>query len=178
MAAVLTAFGLVLGLVGSGVGASFIWNGSAVQPINIGTLQLQVSSTTEGAVVSGNTVTCPAIFVDVSVGPTDAGEAIPTCNITVASVGSIPARNLSVFMSATTNGAHLDRFAVRPTGLILTGPATVPLSTTSVPLGVATSFPASINMALVWGDDFGGTYLENSDMGKTITVTFALSSNQ
>jgi hypothetical protein len=171
------AFGLVLGLIGSGVGASFIWNGSATQAINIGTLTMQVSSTTPNAHVTDNTLTCPAIVIDNSAGFSMAGEPVPTCNLTVTSTGTIPAKNLSVFMTVA-GGAELDKWQVSASGAITATKlfsAPVPAGDPGVPMGVATTFPASINFAFDYGYDIGGLDLTNASLAKTITVTFLLS---
>ena len=176
-AGILMAAGLVLGLLGSGVGASFIWNGSATQAINIGTLSAQLDSSTAGATVSGNTLTCPAIFIDNSAGFTMGGEPVPTCNLQVKSVGTIPLRNVSVFMTVASNGAELGSFQVAQTGRI--GPATKLLSSpANTPIGVAVAFPANINFTYDYGDDVGLLELTNASLGKWITVTFSLSVSQ
>ena len=169
--------GLVLGLLGSGVGASFIWNGSATQAINIGTLSAQLDSNTVGATVNGNTLTCPAILIDNSAGFTMGGEAVPTCNLIVKSAGTIPLKNVSVFMTVTSNGAELGSFQMAQTGLI--GPATKLLSVpANTPVGVAIAFPASINFTYDYGDDVGLNELTNVSLGKSIVVTFSLSVSQ
>jgi hypothetical protein len=166
------ALGAVLAFGIIGTGAEFVFNGSASQTINVGSLQLELDSDTPGATVSGNTVTCPAILVTQSSSSFSGG---PVCNIKVRSIGTVPALNLSVFMSAATDGAHLDRFAVSATG-VTPGGAHV-LTTGSTPIGVATAFPASIDMETSWGYAAAagsGLALDNNDMGKTVVVTYSL----
>ena len=176
-AGILMAAGLVLGLLGSGVGASFVWNGSASQAITVGTVDLRLSSTTPGATVTNTSVICPSIVVDNSAGFTMAGQAVPTCNITVTSVGTVLAKNVSVFMTVTSNGAELGSFQVSQTGLI--GTATKSLnSPANTSLGLAIAFPAVINLAFDYGDDIGLAELTNVSMGKTISVAFSLSVSQ
>jgi hypothetical protein len=169
--------GLMLSLVGAGVGATFTWSGTATQPITIETLALSLNSTTSGATVSGNSLTCPTIVVDNSAGFVMGGEAVPVCNVTIASVGTMPARNVSAFMTVTSNGAELGSFQVAQTGLI--GPATHLLSApANTPLGAAVAFPASVNLTFDYGDDIGTPELTNVSMGKTITVTFSFTTAQ
>ena len=169
LALCLTAI-MTFGVIGSS--AEFVFNGSASQTITVGSLELQLDSTTPGATVNGNTLTCPAILVTSSSSDWGGG---PVCNITVRSVGTVPAKNLSFSMQAATNGAHLDRFAVSASG-VTPGGAFV-LKTTSQSIGVATSFPASVNMETSWGYANAASStiaLDNDDMGKTVVVSYTL----
>jgi hypothetical protein len=164
---------LIYGAIGTG--ATFNFTGTATQQINVGTLAVDISSTTPGAVVdnTAKTVTCPVLPVMVS------SQFSPTgaCNVTLTNVGSIAPLNLSVFMQSTTNlpAGDISNFAVMPTGLP-GAPAVTPLSTAFTVVGptvVSPSFPMSMNFAYVWG--YGApaySDLTNADMGKTVTVTY------
>lgn len=174
IATVLFAGGLILGLVGGGVAASWVWNGSASQTINVGTLDIHISSTTGGAHVVDNTVICPDITIVNSAGFWAVPMASPVCNVTLTSVGTAPAKNASVFMTVTTNGASLSYYQVTASGAFaavktLDGPA-------NTPLGVATAFPASINFTFDYGE-FIKNDLPQADMGKTIQISFSISSS-
>jgi hypothetical protein len=161
---------MAYGVIGSG--AEFVYNGSASQTFTVGSLEITLNSSTPGATVNGNTVTCPAILITESSSPWTGG---PVCNITATSTGSIGALNFSVFMSAATNGAHLDRFAVTATGLLGSTPKV--LSNVSAPMGVATSFPVSVDLETSWGYAAAagsGIALDNNDMGKTVVVSYTL----
>jgi hypothetical protein len=160
---------MAYGVIGSG--AAFTWNGYASQPVGVGLLSLTIGSTTPGATVDGNTVKCPYVKVEMSGAWHGA-----TCNITVTQSGTLTPTNLSVFVKAidVANIAHLDRFAVDgPTGL-LGSPAVINLSETDQPVGVATSFPVSIDLPLSWGEYVAAGNLDNADMGGEFVVAYTL----
>ena len=177
LAGTLVAAGLVLGLIGGGVGAAFVWNGSATQAINIGTLGAQLSSTTPNAVVTTNSVTCPAITVNNSAGfYYGAPYVLPTCNFKITSTGTIPLLNASIWMVVTSNGAELGKFNVVASGAISATKfldAAVPAGAPGVPLGVAIAFPADVTMTFDYGEDLG-LALDNASLGKTIGVQFLI----
>ena len=83
IAAALAALGLVLGLVGAGVSATFQDTASAEMTIHVGTFDIEISST-QGSVV-GDTVTFHAPTIQSS-----APGSAPFV-FTVTSTGSIPA---------------------------------------------------------------------------------------
>ena len=94
VASVLVGLGLVIGLMGAGIGASFTDTATATANIHVGTFNIDISSTAPGVVtVDGTSVTytCPTIQ----------SSAAGSCAFpfTVTSTGSIPA---TVTVAVTT----------------------------------------------------------------------------
>jgi predicted ribosomally synthesized peptide with SipW-like signal peptide len=84
-AAALAVGGLGLGLIGSGVHAAFTSSGTATENISVGTLSIQMSSTTEGAIVNPDSVTLTTPTISSS-SPGDA-----PLEFTVTNTGTMPA---------------------------------------------------------------------------------------
>ena len=91
------------------------------------------------------------------------------------SVGSIPPSQVTVTVSAATNGAHLDRFGITPGGFPATQSALfLNLSTTSQTVGhlFGTQLPKTIDVPLTWGEYASPLSLDNQDMGKWVQVSY------
>ena len=82
VAALLAAFGLMVGLIANGVGANFTDQVQAIQNINVGTFGCSITSATPGAIVAGKTVTYSGTLTSSA-----AGQAL--FDFTVAPTGSI-----------------------------------------------------------------------------------------
>lgn len=150
IAGLVMAFGLAIGLVGSGVGASFMDTATAVANINVGTFGVQISSSTSGAVIDtvglggwnhSVTYACPAVQ----------SSAAGTCPLqfTITNMGSMPA---TITVAAVTSGdASFTATAVAA------GP-------TVIPVGGHVDFTGGLS----WG------VLVNSDLGKSASVTYTI----
>ncbi len=174
------------GIIGSG--AAFLYEGTANQDIQIGSLDFDLSST-DGA-VSGDSVTCDVLAVNGSSNWTFA--PVHACNVTLTTTGDISAA-ISVFAhvdSGTTLAASsLDSFVLYPSAnpSWLSGGTAKPLNTPNVDpawgfgLGIVNS-PAmgnsvSFDFSYDWGQGAGTDELVNADMGKIIKVTFTFSAS-
>jgi hypothetical protein len=85
IAASLVAFGLTLGLLGAGISATFTDSATGTMTVSVGTFNIDLSTTTPGAVVNGGNVSFTAPTLQSSA----AGSA--PLAFTVTSTGSIPA---------------------------------------------------------------------------------------
>jgi hypothetical protein len=124
-------------------------------------------------------VTCPAVFVDNASGNGNSGVLQPACRFTIVSNGTIPPSQVTVFMKAETNGAHLDRFGIVVGGLQEGIPALPPFFTLQTGEQVVgrtfgNHLPSTYNMQLDWGLNASGSELDNDDMGKWIVVTYRI----
>jgi hypothetical protein len=90
---------MAYGVVGSG--ASFTDTGAVYQDVTFGAMQLRISSTTEGAVISGDgkTLVCP----DLEVTNSDLSFYPSACKFRIESVGGVVARLITVH--ATTSSS-------------------------------------------------------------------------
>jgi len=144
-AVMLAAGGLGVGLIGSGVRASFTQTGTATANVAVGTESLSISA--PGGTVVGNTVTvnCPTIQ----------SSAAGTCPLTVSvkNTGSMPF-TLSVVSSDGLSTPWSDMLAV---------PGPIP-----APQVVAPNATAVFNGGIAW------SVLSNTDLGtaKSLTYTF------
>jgi predicted ribosomally synthesized peptide with SipW-like signal peptide len=145
IAATLMAAGLMLGLLGSGVGASFTDTATAVANINVGTLNVDISSTATGVVtVDGTSVTytCPTIQ----------SSAAGSCAFpfTVTSTGSIPA-NITVAVTSAPAAPFTDL------------------------LGSVTPFVLNQGQAHVFAGGVSWPALGNANLGQSTSITYTIS---
>ncbi len=149
VAGLLMAFGLAVGLIGAGVGASFTDSATAVANINVGTFGISIDSTTPNAVVSNanHTVTCPTVSIMSS------AAATAPCEFTVTSTGTI---NPTITITATTP-ASLGTNAV--TSLL------------AIPTPFVLTTPQSFNGGLSWG------VLDNTALGQSSSITYTISAS-
>jgi predicted ribosomally synthesized peptide with SipW-like signal peptide len=96
IAGLLVAGGLMVGLLGAGVGASFTDTATATTNITVGTFSLDVTSTTSGAVVVNNDVT--RVHTITYTCPTITSSAPGACplQISLVNTGSIAITNVAV----------------------------------------------------------------------------------
>jgi len=145
---ILAIGGLGMGLIGSGVAATFTSSGTATANVAVGTLSMSLSA--PGGTVVGNAVTvnCPTIQ----------SSAAGTCPLTVSvkNTGSMPF-TLSVASSDGLLAPWSDMLAV---------PGPIP-----APQVVAPGATAVFNGGIAW------SVLSNSDLGaaKSLTYTFSAS---
>lgn len=181
IAGLLVAFGLVVGLIG-GAGATFLDTATASQQINVGTFGISLDSSTPGALVSadGKTLTCPAVPVLNSAGPTLDGGPWVKCNLQIKSTGTIKPAQVSLKMAAaaTVGTPTLAHF-----GIEFTGPGATAgfffLKTSSQTLANTFTLPASYDANVDWGQFVGnGDGLDNGDLGATIVVTYSVEAFQ
>jgi predicted ribosomally synthesized peptide with SipW-like signal peptide len=169
------AFGLLLVaamLAGAGVTALFTDRATASQVITVGELRVQVSSDTPGATVDGRNLVCPPITI------TSSAPAWDTvgCHVQIASVGEIEPGQMTLTVSATTDGADLSRFLFMNNwgGGDWDPPENGQGSTPSLDsvsgtvLGTTTALEADTWIFVGW------TELQPTDMGRTVTVTLTV----
>jgi hypothetical protein len=179
MAAVLA---LMLASVGMGVSALFTDQGTAVQAVDVGTFDFAFGSTTPGAQVVGDTVTCPAFHIESSYESDVAPH--PTCNVTVSQLGTIDTAKVSVYLQVTGSAdlskfgvvGHGSSYFVMPPGhpsfyslADFTGTPDVGGSAGMIGQSIG-AMPASMDFEFQW--PFPG--LDNSDLGDSFTATFTL----
>lgn len=175
-------FVLAYGVIGSG--ATFTATASASQTLTVGQLTLRISSTTPGSTFVGDTLVCPAFTVVTASGPGTTGGVGPACNIKIESIGNIAPSQVNVIMTAATDGTHLNRYGVFPTGFPTTAGHTegafFALGTTAQQIGhfFATELPGTINLPLDWGESVGPLALDNADMGTTVVVSYSIQAFQ
>jgi hypothetical protein len=92
----LVALGLTLGLFGAGISATFTDNATADMSVSVGTFNIDLSTSTPGAVVTGGNIS----FIVPTLQSSAAGS-VPFA-FTVTSTGSIPAL---IHVTATTPAA-------------------------------------------------------------------------
>ena len=163
-------FVLAYGVIGSG--ATFTATASASQTINVGQMTLVLSSTTPGATFVGDVLVCPALTIITASGLDPVG-----CNFKIASTGSITPAQVNVKMSASIDGGT--KFGIAPTGIF--GSALfVYLHTTQQTLGhvFGNQLPATVNVPVSWGEYAGPDSLDNTDMGKTIVISYSIEAFQ
>ncbi len=164
---------MAVGVIGSG--AQFTFEGTAVQKTTVEVLHFTLSSTTPGATVVGDTVTCPWKGIKVSQ-TWDPADQI-TCNVTVTNTGTMAPENLSVLVTGVAElPMNVGAFAIseatlHPTPLALTG-ALQPVKTLLAPIANVNSF----DFVMSWG--VYTPELTNSDMGRGLTVTYQINSAQ
>jgi predicted ribosomally synthesized peptide with SipW-like signal peptide len=149
VAGLLIAFGLMVGLIGSGVGASFTDQASAVANIQVGTFAIQITSSTPGAVVDGTvggytktvTLTCPTI-------QSSAAGSCPL-QFTITNEGSMPA-NITVAVSTAPAAPFTD----------ILGPVT--------PFVLAAGGHQDFAAGLQW------PALDNSALGMATSITYTI----
>jgi hypothetical protein len=95
-AALLVALGLTLGLLGAGISATFTDSATGAMTVSVGTFNIDLSTSTPGAVVSGGNIS----FTIPTLQSSAAGTA--PFAFTVTSTGSIPAL---IHVTATTPAA-------------------------------------------------------------------------
>jgi predicted ribosomally synthesized peptide with SipW-like signal peptide len=172
-AAAVAVSALALGLIGAGVAATFTDSATATHRIDVGVLDVTLASDTPGAQVSadGQTLTCPSILVSDS----EAGWDFVGCHIQIVSAGTIQPDRVDLSASVWTNGADLSKFALQLNEGA--GGWTPPLFGDTPMLSTidgsvissAMSLPADVYAFLGWPVELG-----NSEMGKSIVVTYAI----
>jgi hypothetical protein len=173
---------LMLAAMGMGVSAMFTDQGVATQEVGVGTFEFALDSSTPGASVSGDTLTCPTFTITSAYDPEESGAAQPTCNIQVEQVGTIDTAKVSVYMQVSGD-ADLSKFRVTPSGSSwyvmppghaasygLAGYTGAPdVGGTAGMIGQwAGAMPASIDMPIAWSE------LDNGDLGDSFTVSYTL----
>jgi predicted ribosomally synthesized peptide with SipW-like signal peptide len=159
LAGILAGLGLGVGLLGTGVFASFTDSATATDNIAVGTFGITVSSTTPGATVvnTGNgqhsvTFTAPAIQSSV------AGQT--ALDFKVADTGSMPAT-----ITVASNGG-MPLFAA-PWADLLSNPGAEQLSPSPISGSQINSY--DYTGGIQWGA------LSNSDLGSSHSVTYTVS---
>jgi len=175
-------FVMAYGVLGSG--ATFTATAAATQTLTVGNMTLQLSSSTVGSYFDGSTLVCPSFTVVTASGPGTTGQPGPQCNLKIESTGSIVPAEVDVKMSAATNGTHLSRYGLFPTGFPTTAGHTEGafffLATGSQQIGHFFGFelPGTINLPLDWGESVGALALDNADMGTTVVVSYSIEAFQ
>jgi hypothetical protein len=162
--------------VGAGVTAVFGDRATATQVITVGEMAIELSSNTEGATVDadGNLV-CPPVHITQSTGGINFA-----CNVRIASVGDLQPRAITLSVRAETDGADLSKFGIdmwQPVSGWDTDPGYMALSGELQFVGAPSNTVFSeADMGLRWGygDPYGPGPLTESDMGKTVTVIYAI----
>ena len=150
VAGLLGAFGLIAGLIGGGVGAAFTDSVKAVQNINVGTFQCQISNATAGTIAADKK---SVLYTAPTIVSSDAASA--PFSFTVQNTGSIAAV-LTVSTAWTGNlTTHFSDMMVNP------GPQAV------APAG---SFAYSAGVQ--W------TSLDNTDRGTAGAITYTINCNE
>jgi hypothetical protein len=112
VAGLLIAFGLVVGLMGAGVGATFTDSATAVANINVGTFGIQITSSTTGAVIDSSAGQLGGWTHSVTYScPTIQSSAAGTCPLefTITNMGSMPA---TITIVASTPAAPFTAVAI------------------------------------------------------------------
>jgi hypothetical protein len=144
----LAVAGLLVGTLGSGVGASFIDSVTGTENINVGTFQCIITSSTQGQVSGDNksvTYNAPAITSSAGSAPFD---------FTVQNNGSIPMA-LSVSAPAWAGGLDGSFSGISPT----VAPSTF----------LAAGESATVSTGIQW------TGLDNNDLGDSGSATWTVS---
>jgi hypothetical protein len=163
-------FVMAFGVIGSG--ATFTASAGVSQTLTVGQMTLQLSSTTPGATFNGNDLVCPTVVITTASGLDPVG-----CNFKVESTGNITPAQVNFLMSATVDGGT--KFGISPTGL--QGSALFYyLHTSQQTIGHAfgINLPAVVNSPVSWGEYAGNDSLDNTDMGKTIVITYSIQAFQ
>jgi hypothetical protein len=161
VAAILVIAALALGVLGAGVGASYLDTATAVQNISVGTFGCQVSSTDSHAVVNGNSVIVN--LPDIEASGFYGGQTNYLFDVTVTNTGSIPAY---VSWTATPSGT----ITFQPAGRMgyAFGTSGDPMtSTLNLAAGASHTYAGAIGF--MWAT------LTNDDLGKTASVTYTAS---
>ena len=124
VASVLVGLGLVIGLMGAGVGASFTDQATAAASITVGTLHITVTSTASGCVTTGNSVACTLPAINASA----AGSA--AFPFTVNNTGTIDAHITitSAIVAAPVGGTAFTDALAPVTGFALAHGASAPFA--------------------------------------------------
>ena len=175
-------FVMAFGVIGSG--ALFTTSAGVSQTLTVGQMTLEINSSTPGAYFDGATLVCPPFTVVTSSGPNTTGGTGPACDISVKSTGSITPSQVNVLMTATTDGTHLDRYGLFPSGFP-TGPghtegAFFTLKTDQQQIGHLFGFelPGLVHLPLDSGLSVGNSELDNADMGTTVHVSYSFEAQQ
>jgi hypothetical protein len=163
-------FVMAFGVIGSG--ATFTATTSASQTLTVGQMTIVLSSTTPGATFVGDVLVCPAVAIITASGLDPVG-----CNFSIASTGSIAPAQVNVNMTASVDGGQ--KYGIAPTGLT-SGAAFYWLKTTPQTIGHAfgNQLPANVSVPISWGEFAGNDSLDNTDMGKTIVVSYSIEAFQ
>ncbi len=168
LATPLAMLGLAVTLMGAGVAASAPRDGVGPHVFNDSGLTLQLTSSMPGVTFSGNTLVCPPILIT-----TSSGANLRACEFTISRTGAVAPSSLAVTMTVSGISpaeAAGDKFAIAP------GPGPlVHFQTTSQTLYTfaGADLPVTVNPGVVWGAN-AGTALDNSDLGRTIVVTYTV----
>jgi hypothetical protein len=167
---------LGVGLLGAGLSATFTDQATARQDVQVGIMDIQLEGVTPGSSWDGQTLVCPPVLVDNAYGAGMSGAPIVGCSFKVVAAGNIPPSQVNISMVASTNGAHLDRFGVTPSGFHVVGGPFFWLSTGPQPLGhiFGNELPATVNVPVDWGENAGALSLDNDDMGKWVVVSYTI----
>ena len=76
---------LAVTMVGAGVSATFTDQAAGRQDVNVGVMDIQLTDITPGSYWDGETLVCPAVFVDNAYGP-----GAPATRRPIAASGSCP----------------------------------------------------------------------------------------
>lgn len=145
IATLLVALGLTLGLLGAGISATFTDSATANMSVSVGTFNIDLSSSTPGAVVNGGNVS----FTVPSLQSSAAGSA--PFVFTVTSTGSIPAL---IHVTATTPAAPFTD-------------ALGPVADFTLTQGQAHVF----NAGLAWPELFNGDLGKSAAVTYTVSAT-------
>jgi predicted ribosomally synthesized peptide with SipW-like signal peptide len=151
-AGLLIAAGLMIGLIGAGVSATFTDSATAVANISVGTFGIQVTSSTANAVVDSSSGQLGGWTHSVTLAcPTIQSSAAGSCPLefTVTNKGSMPA---TIVITAAVSGGDAQFSAIPVT-------ATSPL---------AASAATDYNGGIQW------SALSNGDLGANASVTYTI----
>ena len=144
VAGLLGAFGLIAGLIGGGVGAAFTDSVKAVQNINVGTFQCQISNTTAGTIAADKK---SVLYTAPTIASSDAASA--PFSFTVQNTGSI-----SAVLTVSQNGV------ASPFSSILVAP---------VPVVTLTAGGTKVyDAGLQWGA------LTNANLNQSVAITYTV----
>jgi len=130
----LLTLSLAVGLLGAGLNAAFNLTGSATQTISLGgATGITVSTTTPGATLSGNVVSCPPLTINVMRSPS--GQDTVGCNFTVSADGAAPSSVTIKFVSdagfdplkVTEKATGYSSLGLSPNPAVVTTTSTLPL---------------------------------------------------
>jgi hypothetical protein len=157
VASVLVGLGLVIGLMGAGIGASFTDSASATANISVGTFGISISSTTLGAVPVNTGTPGNSVHTITYACPTVQSSAAATCPLqfTITNTGTMPATITVAGALGTGSDTAFSVIAVAA------GP-------TTIPVGGHVDFNGGIS----WG------VLGNGDLTKTASVVYTISAIQ
>lgn len=141
---------------------------AAPQIIVDGQMTLRLTSPTSGVTFIGSTLVCPPMLIT-----TSSGVSQNPCEFKIESIGAVQPSSVAVSMTVsgiTEAEASAEKFAIdRHQGPL------VHFQTTSQTIYMfsGSQLPATVDPDLLWGANAGGP-LDNSDLGATIVVTYAV----